>query len=107
MLRKREAATRDGVDVRCDVPTDSIMGQYPTLWEFLTSSAYEDGSKRATGSMLLFVDMGVLKACLNDRDTGEVAFLSGPSLESLLARASNGLEDGSIEWRAGKGKAKR
>lgn len=85
------------------VEVDSWWAQkHPALVEFLTLSQWEDGSLRETGTVLLFAEDGVWKACLNDRDAAKVAFVSGTSLEDVLVRAEAGLEEGDLDWRGRK-----
>lgn len=74
--------------------------KYPFLWEFLTVTRFEDGSPRQAGTLLLFVDQGVLKGCLSDREYGEVAFCSASDPDMLLMRLEDGLQLQCLEWRA-------
>jgi hypothetical protein len=58
---------------------------YPNLYEFLTARSYEDQTPRTPGTLSLFVAQeGGLRACLNDKDTGEVAFVTGGTLSDLM-----------------------
>lgn len=81
--------------------------KYPTLWEFLTRTKWENGDRRETGTLLVFVDLGLLKCCLSDRDSGEVAFLAGADFDALMATVESGLAHSSIEWRWAKGGPKK
>lgn len=85
------------------VPTldASFAEQLPGLHAFFTEVTYEDGSERLPGSLTMFADAGMLKACLSDKSTGMVAFVSGSSPAVVLERASVGLEAGSLDWRGG------
>lgn len=62
------------------------------------------GQQRVTGTLLLFVDDGALKAMLNDRDSGYIAFLSSHTAKTLLEAVEEGLRDGGLDWRESKGK---
>jgi len=73
--------------------------RYPTLYEYLTVTKYNDGSPRVTATLLLFVDDGALKGCLNDRDNNRSAFISAPSLLSLLEQLDIGLREDALDWK--------
>jgi len=55
----------------------------------------------------VFVEDGVLKGCLNDRDAERSVFLAADSLESLLDDLEAGLANDSLQWRAKRGPAKK
>lgn len=76
-----------------------LAERFPTLWEFLTSSKWEDGGERCTGTMTLMAEQGMVKAALNDRDAGASCFVSGRTLSSLLEAVEKGLDGASLEWR--------
>jgi len=87
-----------------------ILKGYPTLWEFLTLTEWEEDVPRERGTLLFFVEDGLMKGCLNDKDSGYIAFLSGGSLEDLLEGLEAGLAEESLEWRmsrAAKGATKK
>lgn len=82
---------------------DLLFGaQYPNLEEFLRESRWSDGSRRDTGSMLIFLDDGRWKGMLRDRDARMVAFVSAVSFDNVLAALEQGLVDDSLDWRADK-----
>jgi hypothetical protein len=78
---------------------DSMLASYPTVRAFLFSSKWEDGASRTTGTILLFTDLGQLKARVVDKDGSRVAFVSGESLESILAHLEDGLGTDQLDWR--------
>jgi hypothetical protein len=82
--------------------------RYPHLWEFVARIRWpavsgadpEGGDEREPGSLIIFVDdFGLLKACLSDKDTGQVAFVSSDSLEGLLDASERGLAEDRLDWR--------
>lgn len=77
----------------------SIMTRYSTLWEFFTETTFDDGSRRDTPSMTVFLDAGLLKACLNDKSQGLIAFCTGSSLTAILAAFDEGLAADTLDWR--------
>lgn len=73
--------------------------KYPTLAEYMTCTVYDDNKYRRTATLLLFVDDGVLRLCLNDRDTNRSAFVTAGTMEEALSAMEMGLLDGSLDWR--------
>jgi len=80
-----------------------FFGHYPLLFEFLTETRFADGGARKTGTMLVFVDAGCLKACLSDREESLVAFVTSGSFEGLLDAMEGGLSHDSLDWRPASG----
>lgn len=76
-----------------------LSRDWPTVWEFLSASSFEDGSSRVTGTILLFCQGSVMTACLNDRDGGVSAFVSAQSPTLLLNVCEAGLASGALDWR--------
>ena len=80
---------------------------HPALWEYLSLSVHRDGTERHTSSLTIFCDEGVLKCCMSDKDSHEVAFWSADSWEELLVALEEDLSAGQGDWRASKGKARK
>jgi len=101
----KRPVVRDSVGVP-SLPTDSPLARsYPALFAFLVEGTYDDDSPRETGTiMLLFAD-GLVKLWLHDRDgAGRSAWLSGETLEDVLAAGDDVLATGTGEWRPDKAK---
>jgi len=79
----------------------------PTVCEWLTSAHYDDGELRETSTIGLFVDCGVLKLCLNDRDLCRTLYVTSDSLEGALEALEKALRGGTPDWRPWKGKKPR
>lgn len=86
-----------------DAAASRFAQDYPALYEYLTVTAWADGSQRATASLTLFQDEGRLKVCLHDRDVGRVAFVAAWTVEDLLRALEEGLLADSIDWRPARG----
>ena len=76
---------------------------WPYLSAFLKDTQWSDGSLRETGTMLIFVQEGYLKMCLNDRACNRSCFITAPSIDCLFDLAEAGLETDKHEWRTKKG----
>lgn len=73
---------------------------YPNLFSYLTEERWDDGSPRETSTLLLFVEHGILKVCLNDRAVGRTCFLSCASFDAALEALEHGLASDTLPWRA-------
>lgn len=100
-LHKPRLGGSDGVSDRA-VAAQDFPEQLGALGEFLTLTEWEDGSKRATGSVTIFCEDGVLKACLSDKTDRCVAFVSGGSWCLLLNALEEGIREGTLDWRRSK-----
>lgn len=101
-LKRFERAGTDGPLGKRSPESCEISVLYPTVMEFLSLQAWEDGTSRLTGTMTLMSDQGTLKAALNDKDAGLSCFVSARSLTGLLEALEKGLGTGSLEWRESK-----
>lgn len=84
------------------VPTlvDPGLGaKYPTLWSYLTQSAWDDGSPRVTSSLLVFVQDGIMKGLLRDREAGLCLWVAAPGLSQLLGVLETNLGSSAADWR--------
>jgi hypothetical protein len=80
----------------------------PALVEFLSATAWPDGTARQTGTMTLFADGPAWKLCLADRDQGLVAFITAPEPFQAMQSAEQGLVGDTLDWRrSGPRKGKR
>jgi len=105
LRRKGQAPQGNGLESAA--VEDRLAGQLPVLWSFLSATEHVDGTARETGTILVFVEGGLVKACVRDREVGEVAFVTGVGLENLLGRIEQGLDAGSLDWRAERQKGRR
>lgn len=77
-------------------------GRWPGVMEFLALEQWGPDQPRTPGSLLFFVEGGSLKLMLNDKDAGQVLFLSGSSLSDLFDAAEAILAMGNGDWRVSK-----
>lgn len=99
-----EFAKRKPKDDSADLPPTLVRDNVfikacPALWEYLTLSRWEDGATRRTATLLVMVDEGTLKACLNDRDAERSLWVTGGTFQGLLAAIEERLKEGTGEWR--------
>ena len=81
---------------------DDIMdGDLPGIYAFLRDTAYEGGRQRVTGTLSFFVQAGVLKCAVNDKDRALCAFVTAPTWAELLQLVNDGICNDSLEWKTG------
>ena len=112
ITRKPTANKREGDELKRVNPGDQLRkaeppiddklmeSDFPTLYDYLKSTTYEDGSNRLTATLLFFVDSGSLKCCFSDRDNGRQAFVTATDLMGVLIALETGLANNSLDWRS-------
>lgn len=78
---------------------DAFAQAYPTLSSFLTETEWEDGSTREAASVTLFIDDGLFKLALNDRDGERTAYVAKSMFKACWEALEKGLVGGSLDWR--------
>lgn len=96
---KRQAETRTASQMAVSKDWEHWSAGHPALSEYLTATEYPDGAKRTTSTILLFVDAGMVKACLNDRDQGQSLWVSASTPTEALQALERHLSLGTGEWR--------
>lgn len=76
-----------------------FKNDHPTLWGYLAEAEWDDGKARKTSTLTVFIEDGTVKLCLNDRDLGRTAWVTGHSLEDAIDGLELRLCDDSAEWR--------
>lgn len=88
------------------VPSGELLAEertlYPRLVEYLEATKWDDGSRRETATLMLLVEDGWLKGCLNDRANGCSLWVTCDSVAGLLDALEGHLERGDGEWRVRK-----
>lgn len=80
---------------------DRFESQWPTLYDYLTSTCYDDDPKqpRDTSTLLIFGADGCFKACLRDRAEHCCCWCAAASLIDLLGVLDAELANGTAVWR--------
>lgn len=76
--------------------------RWPHLITYLSDSKWDDGAPRETSTLMLLVEDGCLKACLNDRAMQRSLWVAAGGLVAALDVLEGHLEEGSGEWRVKK-----
>jgi hypothetical protein len=98
LLRKGDKRVGGG-SVLASPDQDPVVASYPVLWSFLVQTAWEDGTQRQPGSMLVFSQDGMLKGMLRDRDDGTCLWVAARGLQHLLDVMEGSLSDPGADWR--------
>lgn len=98
--------SRVGSEGKADSASDAYWTQCPLLLEYLTSTAWGDGSERETATLTVFVEEGRWKACLNDRARHRSAFVAAKGLADLLVGLEEGLQEDDLDWRQKKARGR-
>jgi len=86
----------DGVAVAED---GDFMGLYPTLWKFLTTLQWDDGSPRQPATVSIFMQAGRWTACLTEKNWDLILFATAERLEGLWEALDGRLADPAADWR--------
>jgi hypothetical protein len=87
-------------EVEC--PCEGEWECYIGLWELMSKRKHGDAS-RETATLLFFAQDGRWGCCLNDRATGQVAFVTLPEEPSTWFEfLEDGLQSEKITWRKAK-----
>lgn len=81
------------------VATADDAARWPSIVEFVSVAEWPDGERRIPGSLVLFVEDGRVKACLNDKDQGAVCFVAARGLMEVMDAAETILCNGTGDWR--------
>lgn len=89
----------EGPQLRADIARDDLLSDYGELVNYLVDTEFDDGSARRTSTLLVFVEDGVVKVCLNDRENGRSAWASGKTLRSALESLNAAVGSDCAEWK--------
>jgi len=78
----------------------AFQKKWPTLFDHLTQTTWDDGTARQTSTLLIFAADGMLKALLKDREAVMTLWASAATLETLLGTLERAARDPDAEWRA-------
>jgi hypothetical protein len=78
----------------------------PTVLAYLQEDVWPDGEARQRSSIILFVEDGMLKGCLSDKDSAMTLWASSSSFWGILEALEGRLTEDSPDWRKAR-KAKK
>lgn len=96
MLRRSERRA----PVTLGPPTDKeFQAKWPTVWDHLTQTKWEDGSPRATSTIGIYPDAGIIRVLFRDRDSGMMTWVALVHLSDLWQALESVLNDPGADWR--------
>jgi len=98
MVKRSGQAACGGGEGRA-AETVGVLDQFPALVSHLVDVKYDDGTPRLTSTVVLLAELGRWKGCLNDRDEGRSAWVSGLTVNDVLEALENGLVSNGLDWR--------
>jgi len=98
-LLKRGDQRRVGGASGSLIEPDAMSAAYPVLWSHLTQTEWAKDEPRETSSLLVFLQDGMLKGMVRDREAGLCLWMASGSLGGLLDALEAGLCDPQAEWR--------
>lgn len=105
---KRPDAAKPALGTKGLARDKHAMDHYPCLVEFLSDDQWDDGTSRTPGSLTLFIEDGIWKACLNDRDASASMYVTGDNAVACMKSLETRLNGGTAaDWRAWKKKGKK
>lgn len=83
-MKKRAALGLEGVPIPALSMESKVLEKYPLLREFVSATAYEDGSMRMPGSLRLENKIICYQITLSDPDAGMRVSVSAATLDDVL-----------------------
>lgn len=77
----------------------ALADSNPALHEMLTAESYEDGKPRKTSTLLITVEEGGWKGRLNDRDGGQLLWVTSDCLKGVFDALEDALVAPNTPWR--------
>lgn len=81
------------------VQDEAFAKKYPTLFDYLTQTKWDDGTSRVTATLMIFAQDGLLKGMLRDRDAEQTLWVAADGFEKLLKLMDKAASDPDAEWR--------
>lgn len=79
-------------------PRGDLFAMNPLVYEMLTASKYDDGTRRKRSTVLLVADGGTAKICIVDGDANRQAWVTGDTWEQAIATLEEQLELNRVNW---------
>lgn len=103
---ERVAKTQRGKPEAKETADPWMEEQCQAVMEYMTAREWPDGEERETSTLLLFVEDGVFKACLNDRENERGLWATSETLRGSIEALEARLRGGKADWRAWSGSSR-
>jgi len=98
MLKKTDVKSGKNDKLACK-HDKAFASDHPTLWDYLTQLVWEDGTVRRTATLTIFAEDGLLKVCINDRDSARSLWASDETWAGTFEALEALLGDPKAPWR--------
>jgi hypothetical protein len=99
MLQRKRSSAGAAADAPLSTSDPQFAANYPLLWDHLTQTEWEDGSRRELSTLLVFPQDGLLKCLFRDVDSGLCCWLATKQLSTLWELVECALGDQATDWR--------
>jgi len=106
-MKKPTASAASGSADSNLMPDSKLRKSYPQVSDYLTMTKWDDGTARTPSTVTLFVEGGVLKAALNDREMKRSLYVTSMSLEGAIGLLEEALATDTADWRLWSGGSKK
>lgn len=90
------------------LPSDEwLLKNCPAVLEHLCDGRFDDGTPRETSTISIFVDAGVLKVSLNDREQRRTLYVTASNLQDGFLGLEKSLGATVPDWRPWKDRKKK
>ncbi len=76
-------------------------GSYPGIWDVIARQVWKGQAIKA-GRLIVYCERGKVFLCLCDKESSQVCFCAGDSVDEALLALERQLQDGTADWRKDK-----
>lgn len=105
-MQKPDRSSQTG-EYPVGVQDTAFASRYPVLLMYLSDTKWDDGSAREPSTVSLFIDQGVFKASLNDRDGKRSMYVTGSTFQACLDALEGNLAHDEGSWRSWNNRTKK
>lgn len=107
MAMRRPAASIPPDGSAHQVSDEDFRKRFPTIMEYLTEVTWEDGTARESSTVTTFIEDGLFKCALNDRDGHRSLYVTGDTFKKAMEALEKAVSGTAADWRAWQAKGKR
>jgi hypothetical protein len=99
VMRKPEKPVLAAGKVEGAFPDEGWLKRYPTLCQYMTDAAWDDGTARECSQLSISCREGDVCLALNDKDLQQSLYTAAESVTEALKLMEGALADGRGQWR--------
>lgn len=105
-MKRPNDVTPEGVP-QAVASDEKFLRKYPEITAYLSDTSWEDGAAREPSALSVFIEGGMFKVAMNDKDLRRSLYISGVTFEAAMASLETALGKSQADWRSwvkGKGR---